>query len=490
MELHLPLARSPVEAPIPIGTRVTLDEQATFHDRDLVSGGSPWRLLRLPGASRSIAARWQHGGVVQAGEERFARTLVQQGLLRPQFALHLNIDDIDVVIPAFGDAASLDNLLGQLTDFHVTVVDDGSVDAQILASCVERAGATLLRLDVNQGPAQARNVGAAATSRQFLWFLDADLVIENARDVAQRLHTAFDDPLLAVVAPRVCGVGGSTLRDQFEERFSPLDMGDRSGLAVPGGFVGFLPSACIMVRRDAFGDGFDPSLRVGEDVDFVWRLSDQGWLVRYDADVTVTHRARSSWRSWWHQRQSYGESSGQLALRHGARLAPLRTDPWTLLAWISVLLGQPAVGVRIIRVARNNARERFFDAAEHPSRVASEVVARNMVRAGGPLARSLTRTFGAALLVTALHPRLRKRALIVFVLGTAWRWRGHRFHVTDLPLVVLDDLAYGSGVAKGAWQTRSLRVLTPRITKSSLGLRDVLGFRNTSISKDDDVTSQ
>lgn len=467
-----------------------MDEQATFHDRDLVSGGSPWRLLRLPGASRAVAERWRHGGVVQAGEERFARTLVQQGLLHPRFTAPRNVDDIDVVIPVLDDVVSLDTLLGQLTDFHVTVVDDGSVDATELASCVARAGATLLRLHVNQGPAQARNAGAAATSRKLLWFLDVDLVINNAGDVAHRLLAAFEDPLLAVVAPRVCGVGGTTLREQFEARFSPLDMGDRSGLVVPEGFVGFLPSACIMVRRDAFGDGFDTSLRVGEDVDFVWRLSDQGWLVRYDADVTVTHRARSSWRAWWRQRQSYGESSGHLALRHGARLAPFRTDQWTLLAWISVLLGQPALGAQITRAAVSNARERFFNAADQPSRVANDVVARNMVRAAGPLARSLTRTFGGALLLIALHPRLRTRALIVFALGTAWRWRRRRFHVIDLPLAVLDDLAYGSGVAKGAWQTRSFRTLTPRITKSSMGLREVLGFRKIAISNDDEVTAR
>ena len=51
------------------------------------------------------------------------------------------------------------------------------------------------------------------------------------------------------------------------------------------------PSACLLVRRASFGDGFDETFRHGEDVDFVWRLHDHGWLVRYVADVVVTHRA-------------------------------------------------------------------------------------------------------------------------------------------------------------------------------------------------------
>ncbi|MGB7104364.1 MAG: hypothetical protein WBD82_07195, partial [Acidimicrobiales bacterium] len=75
----LPAAASPADAPIPQGTPVVLDEHAEFVDRDLLSGGSPWRLLRLTGPSRALAEKWRGGGLVGAGEERFARTLVQQG---------------------------------------------------------------------------------------------------------------------------------------------------------------------------------------------------------------------------------------------------------------------------------------------------------------------------------------------------------------------------------------------------------------------------
>jgi mycofactocin system glycosyltransferase len=464
---ELPLALTPVEAPIPQGTEVTLDEHATFIDRDLVSGGSPWRLLRLTGASRTVAGRWQHGGVVQAGEERFARTLVQQGLVHPHFTGAFNSDEIDVIVPVFDDVSSLRVLLGQLEGFHVTVVDDDSSNASDVAMCAEEFGATLLRLDRNEGPARARNVAAAASTRKFLWFVDADVSMPKATDIARRLQVAFADPLVAVLAPRVRGTEGPSIRDRFEQHFSPLDMGERGGLVVPGGPIGFVPSACLMVRRAAFGEGFDETLRVGEDVDFVWRLFDRGWLVRYDAQVVVTHRARATWREWWFQRQRYGASSGELAKRHGKRLAPLRADPWTLLAWISVLVGQPAWGARIVRSARNHARDKFFASADEPNRVANEVVVRNMVRAGGPLARALARTFGVMLLVAALHPRLRTRALSAFALGTAWRWRHHRIYVTNLPLGIADDLAYGVGVMQGAWRVKSLRALTPAITKYS-----------------------
>ncbi len=374
------------------------------------------------------------------------------------------------------DLASLTHLLAELDGFHVTVVDDGSADAAEVASYVSESGAALVRLSENHGPALARNAGAANGERPLLWFLDADVSLGNARDVARSLQSDFTDPLVGATAPRVRGAEGKSRREKFEHHFGALDLGAQSGLVVPGGAVGYVPSACLMVRRAAFGDGFDESLRCGEDVDFVWRLHDSGWLVRYRADRVVTHGARSSWRGWWHQRQRYGESSGELAVRHGARLAPLRADPWTLLAWGSVLVGQPALGARIVASARRHARDTTFSKDENAEWVAGQVVAGNMVRAGGPLARATVRTFGVALLLLALHPRLRTRALLLFAIGTAWRWRHHRFDAGDIPLAIADDLAYGTGVMRGAWKTKSLASLTPDITKSLMSLREALGL--------------
>ena len=232
MSQLLPLAPLPVEVPVPTGTRVTLDEHAKFLDRDLLTGGSPWRLLRLPGGSRAVAERWVHGDEVQAGEGRFARTLVQQGLLHPLYRGVANVDDVDVVVPIRDDVEALESLLASLRGLHVTVVDDGSSDARAVARCAERFGADVVRLDENRGPGGARNAGARATSRPLLWFIDVDVTLDNALDVLARLQAHFEDPLEGAVAPRVRGARGASVRDRFEETFSPLDMGDRGGLVI------------------------------------------------------------------------------------------------------------------------------------------------------------------------------------------------------------------------------------------------------------------
>ena len=469
-------APSPVDAPIAVGTLVRIDPESKFLDRDYLTGGAPWKLLRLPGGSKSVAESWVNGARILPGQERFARTLINQGMLHPIYESRVDVDQIDVVIPVYNDISRVSRLLTMLRDFHVTIVDDASSNPSLLAEIVSTFNQSLVRLEENVGPGGARNAGLRATSRPFIWFIDDDITVDAALNVASRLFCQFSDPMISCVTPRVRGTDGNSLRDKFELRFSPLDMGARSQIVVPGGPVGYVPSACMMLRRSAVGAGFDPSLRIGEDVDLVWRLHDQGWLVRYIADVVVTHRARTSWSAWWHQRVQYGISSAELSKRHPGRLAPLRADPWTLLAWATVFIGRPSLGARIISVNSDALKERIEDSADEPDHVAREVVAKGMLKSGGPLARAIVRTFGPLLLLFALHPKLRRRVLALFVFGTAWRWRKTRLHPLDVPVAIADDVAYSVGVVKGAVKSRSLATMTPDITKSSVTLRKVLGI--------------
>jgi hypothetical protein len=140
------------------------------------------------------------------------------------------------------------------------------------------------------------------------------------------------------------------------------------------------------------------------------------------------------------------------------------------------------IGARVVRVARGALRARLAHNTDDADHVSSEVVTKGMVRAGGPLARGVVRTFGPLVLLATLQPKLRRRALLVFALGTAWRWRRTEFHASDVPLALADDLAYSVGVAQGAWRRRSLKALTPHITKSSLSVRALLGLKSSEIS--------
>lgn len=473
MAVSLVRAPEPTEAPVPQGVAIVLDESTTFHDHHFISGGAPWRMLRLRGEGVDIARRWIAGGVVGPGEERLARTLVNQGFAHPTFAGEVDLDLVTVVIPAFEDVTNLAALLARLAPLRVIVVDDASANATEIARLAVEHGATYLGRATNGGPAAARNDGIAAAVTPYVWCIDDDVRFRDPVAVLTPLLRALRDPLVAAVAPRVVGAAGPRSRDRFEQHASPLDMGPASGLVIAGSAIPYVPSACLLLRRAALGAGFDATMRVGEDVDLVWRLSDLGWLVRYDASVVVEHPARATWPRWLRQRFNYGQSSAILAQTHGRRLSPFRVDAWTLLAWLSVLVGRPLIGLRITQAARNHLATKFAD-ADNPTEVANDIVKKGMVLAAPQLARAITRTFGLLLLVSALHPRLRRRALGLFALGTLWRWRGKSFDPRDVALGVADDLTYGAGVLAGSIQQRSWRALRPDITKPTMSLREAL----------------
>ena len=116
----------------------------------------------------------------------------------------------------------------------------------------------------------------------------------------QRLHRArpagstgspgsSTDPDVGAVAPRVRPAErrprpGRAV-DRFARAHSPLDLGPDEGEVGPrpGRPLRARPPPWWSAgRRSTAVGGFDPDLRVGEDVDLVWRLVDAGWRVRYE----------------------------------------------------------------------------------------------------------------------------------------------------------------------------------------------------------------
>ncbi len=86
---------------------------------------------------------------------------------------------------------------------------------------------------------------------------------------------------------------------RFAEARSPLDM----GRGARGGRARTQDPLCARPPRwwlgaPRCGAGFDPDLRVGEDVDLVWRMCDTGWRVRFEPSVTVFHDEPTTWRAW------------------------------------------------------------------------------------------------------------------------------------------------------------------------------------------------
>jgi len=185
---------------------------------------------------------------------------------------------VSVVIPTYnygrfiGEA--IESALRQsYAPVEIIVVDDGSTDdTEPAVRGFEELGVRYIRQD-NAGVCAARNRGVQESSGDLIAFLDADDTWEPTKVEKQAARFA-QDPDIGLVH---CGLRefdgktGETLRidvnggeDNVAEN---LLLWDGPVIVGPGG--------TIMVTRPAFNDagGFDPSMKVGEDWDFCYRVA-------------------------------------------------------------------------------------------------------------------------------------------------------------------------------------------------------------------------
>ena len=388
---------------------------------DLIAG-SPLKIFRLTDAGGRVTNRIHAGEDV--GPSRLVDRLVGAGAIHPlPDAATFTLDDVTIVTPLFGGTAIPDRL----------TIDDGSRPPVV--------GATI-RLDHNQGPAAARNAARPHVNTELIAFVDVDvdLLDDVAGSWLRPLLGHFDDPRVGLVAPRVCGEYGS-----------PLDLGPDPARIRAQTRVSYVPAAAIVVRRAAFDavGGFDEALRLGEDVDFVWRLDAAGWDCRYEPDSVVWHRPRPTLRGRLRQHQAYGSSAAALALRHPTLLAPWHADPITAVAWTAIAVGAPpaVLGATAYGLRSLHRQLPGFDAAE-----VITLFLDGQVRIARQLCAALRREWWplAAVAGVTMRPVRRLVALAIVV----------------APRRVLTDIAYGTGVWMGMWRHRTLRPIIPRLLPS------------------------
>lgn len=436
-------------------------------------GGDPGRLLRLGPGGPAALQQLADGRPRAAPLQDLARTLVDGGLAHPRPGPAADID-VTVVVPVRDRCAELDRCLAALgRTVPVLVVDDGSRDPDAVAEVCRRHGAQVLALPRNAGPAAARNAGFITSGSPFVAFVDSDCAPPPGwlSELAGHLH----DPAVAAVAPRVrARPGAPGLLARYALARGPLDLGDREGSVLPGRRVSYVPTAALLVRRDALAalrGPFDHGLRYGEDVDLVWRLHDAGWRVRYDPRVVVLHDEPTRWPDWLRRRHHYGTSAGPLAQRHGARLAPLVLPPWPAAAWLFLSCGCPTLAA-IVSVVPLSRLYRALRRARLPRRECVDLAVRLFCSGVLAVAEGLG---GAGLVVSGpifglllVNRRARLSATVALVVPPLLQWARARPGLDPLRWTVLrlvDDLAYASGVWRSCWTARTLQPLRPRSSR-------------------------
>ena len=319
-----------------------------------------------------------------------------------------------------------------------------------------------MRLPVNSGPGGARNTGLALVDTEFVAFVDTDVEVDETDLIHLLAH--FDDPRVALVAPRVRPIDAPGPLVEFERHHSPLDRGDQPARIAPTTRVSFVPGAVIVCRTAAVRQigGFDATLRFGEDVDLVWRLGEAGHRCRYEPTVVARHRVRDTLRGWVGQRVSYGSSAAPLAERHAGALAPFRMSGWSAATWTAIGAGFPVAGATI---GGGTAVALTRKLTSIPKSESLRVAGLGNLYAGRLVANTLTRAWWPFAVAAAVVSRRARRALVLaVVIPAALDWRAERPALSPgryVALRVLDDVAYGTGVWKGAIKHRSFAALAP-----------------------------
>lgn len=491
----------PADEMVPAGWRLRADPTARLlpgagepPGGALLIGGAPVRMFRLTRAGVTTVRAWWAGEPVPGGRGArvLARRLLDAGIAQPvpEAGAGPAAADVTVVIPVRNRAAQLADCLAALRDTSpglaygppVIVVDDGSDDPAAIAAVAAAAGARLLRRAENGGPGAARNTGVMVVTTPIVVFVDSDCVPRPGW--LDRLLPHFADPAVGAVAPRIVPHEHSgTWLGRYEGACSTLDMGPREGIVSPGTRVPYVPTAALVVRTAALGDGFAEELRAGEDVDLVWRLAAAGWRVRYEPAAAVGHRHRIRLRPWFTRRAHYGTSAAVLELRHPGSVRPLAISGWTALAWLAVLARRPGAGVLVTAtatalLARRIALvtgERWPVPEYRPPgvatwtawRLAARLATRGTLTAGRPIGSAISRTWWpAALPVAVAIPRLRLPLAALVLAPPVLDWFDRKPPLDPGRYVaarLLDDIAYSLGVWRGCARQRTVRPLLPLI---------------------------
>ncbi len=225
---------------------------------------------------------------------------------------------------------------------EIIFVDDGSDDqttdivAEFPVSCLPSS---------DRGPAAARNTGWQAARFELVWFVDSDCVAHA--DALARLLPHMDDP-------KAGGVSGSygimnpdsllacLIHEEIIERHLQMPLK-----------VDFLATFNVLYRRDVLElvGGLDERYLKGQDAELSFRVTEQGYDLRFEIQSLVKHFHATHWlryfrtqrhQGYWrvflhmnHRGHSSGDSYSSLIDHIQPPLAMLSLGSLALLAWPS-----------------------------------------------------------------------------------------------------------------------------------------------------------
>jgi GT2 family glycosyltransferase len=226
---------------------------------------------------------------------------------------------ISVIIPVYNGADVIRRALTTvfvqtLSDFEVTVVDDGSTDDLVaaLAGFNDRR-LTVIRQDANAGASAARNRGIRQAKGEYVAFLDCD-----DEWLPEKLARQYDALRSCPPNVSVCLAGYYLFRDRLKRREERRLAPERDWFWRLLGGCNLNVGSGLMVRRRVFDEigYYDETMR---------RLEDWDWLLRYTANapIEIVKEPLAIYHSGlrWPSEETVTDACAQIWRHHGAKAA-------------------------------------------------------------------------------------------------------------------------------------------------------------------------
>ncbi len=221
---------------------------------------------------------------------------------------------VSIIVPVYNGTATIAECLESFAaqsypghDIEVFIVDDGSTDGtpEFVERLVgqwdeQKPHVTVLR-QAHQGPAAARNRGAAAAAGEFLLFTDADCVAEQ--DWVEQMVSPFQSPEVAAVKGAY-----RTRQRSLVARFAQAEFDARYRLLAAARYVDVVFSYSAAFRRELFIGigGFDTTFPVAdnEDTELSYRVASAGHKIVFNPRAIIYHRHPATLKQYLRKKYS------------------------------------------------------------------------------------------------------------------------------------------------------------------------------------------
>ncbi len=330
-------------------TSLEINSQGFF-----VTSKSPIRSLRINQTLFSILQKIQEGQEISEILLQFPEinegqllsvllSLTYRGYYQIESTSELiEYPKVSIIIPAHHISPDLVECINSLTrldypqeKIEVLIVQDGMTSNTTL----DHKGLNInhIVLEKSQGPATARNAGASKASGEIFAFLDADCIAN--KNWLKEILPFFQADGIGAVGGFVEGFYKKSFLDRYEEVSSSLNLGSRLLYERNSESTLYVPTCNMLVSREAFNTagGFKDGLRVGEDVDFCWRMRALGFAVLYIPFGKVAHKHRNRLLAMLRRRSDYGTSEAPLYSSHREKRKRFLIPVWPSLSFLALI---------------------------------------------------------------------------------------------------------------------------------------------------------